>query len=425
MRSLRTLVAVPAGLVALVAALLALLAPPVGAQDDGGDDTGDAEATCPEVRVVEVTGLLDEVLVSFVERSIDEADECGAVAVVLQLNSPGAVVGDERMAELVAAIEAAEVPVTVWVGPSGAAAREEAFELVRAADVSALAPESRLQAPGGPSIGSEQAVEQGLTTFGGRQAATLGDFIVNLSDHGIPVQVRVVEVEGQDPRREPVTRTRFSSLSLVDQLAHTVSSPPVAYLLFTIGMALLLFELFTAGIGVAGLVGASFFLAGGYGLAALPTNPVGVALLVFAMFGFGIDVQTGVPRVWSVIASVSYLAGSLVLYDGLSLSWITLLISVGGMILAMVGGMPAMVRSRFSTPTIGREWMVGEIGTARTAVDPDGIVVVRDAPWRARTNRATPIESGDEVRVAAIDGLLLEVEPLEGAARDHRERGEH
>src|SRR5690606_16559109 len=120
---------------------------------------------------------------------------------------------------------------------------------VRAADVSALAPRSRLQAPGGPSIGSEQAVEQGLTTFGGRQAATLGDFIVSLSDHDIPVQVRVVEVDGSDPRREPVTRTRFSSLSLVDQLAHTVASPPVAYLLFVIGMALLLFELYTAGIG--------------------------------------------------------------------------------------------------------------------------------------------------------------------------------
>jgi membrane-bound serine protease (ClpP class) len=413
-------VAVPAGLVALLGAVGIAGSAPAAAQDEGGD-----AGSCPEVRVVEVTGLLDAVLTSFVERSIAEADRCGAVAVVLQLDSPGAVVPDERMDELVAAIDDAEVPVTVWVGPSGAAARDEAFELVRAADVSALAPNSRLQAPGGPSIGSEQAVEQGLTTFGGRQAATLGDFIVSLSDHDVPVQVRVVEVDGSDPRREPVTRTRFSSLSLVDQLAHTVASPPVAYLLFTIGMALLLFEFFTAGVGVAGLVGASFFLAGGYGLAALPTNPVGVGLLVFAMFGFGVDIQTGVPRVWTVIASVSYLVGSLVLYDGLALSWITLLISVAGMVLAMVAGMPAMVRSRFSTPTIGREWMIGEVGTARTAVDPDGVVLVRDAPWRARTNRATPIASGDPVRVASIDGLLLEVEPLDGAARDHRERGSH
>ena len=70
------------------------------------------------------------------------------------------------------------------------------------------------------------------------------------------------------------------------------------------------------------------------------------------------------------------------------------------MVLAMLAGMPAMVRSRFSTPTIGREWMIGEEGVAATAVDPDGTVLVRDAPWRARTNRATPIADGDPVRVA-------------------------
>jgi membrane-bound serine protease (ClpP class) len=86
--------------------------------------------------------------------------------------------------------------------------------------------------------------------------------------------------------------------------------------------------------------------------------------------------------------------------------------------LFMVAGMPAMVRTRFSTPTIGRESMLGELGTAVSDVDPDGVVTIREAPWRARTNRATPIRAGEAVRVAGIDGLLLEVEPLEGAARD-------
>jgi membrane-bound serine protease (ClpP class) len=84
--------------------------------------------------------------------------------------------------------------------------------------------------------------------------------------------------------------------------------------------------------------------------------------------------------------------------------------------------MPAMVRSRFATPTIGREWMIGEEGEARTAIDPEGVVVVRGAPWRARTNRATRLAAGEPVRVAGLEGLVLEVEPLVGAARDHRSR---
>jgi membrane-bound serine protease (ClpP class) len=84
--------------------------------------------------------------------------------------------------------------------------------------------------------------------------------------------------------------------------------------------------------------------------------------------------------------------------------------------------MPSMVRTRFATPTIGREWMIGETGTALDAVDPEGVVQVGASRWRARTNRATPVPAGDPVRVVAIDGVTLEVEPLEGAARDYRER---
>jgi membrane-bound serine protease (ClpP class) len=396
----------------------ALAAPSAAQSAPSGDDCSD------EVRVAEVSGLLDPVLIDFVEESVTEADACGAVAIVLQINSSGAIVDDDRMDDLIELLDEASIPVTAWVGPAGSQARNAAFRLVEVADVAALAPESRLQAPGGRAFGSEEAVEADLTDLGGRQAATLGDFIVSLSDFDVDVEVREIP-DGDEIRREPVTRTRFDALGLVDQLAHTVASPPVAYLLFVIGMALLLFELYTAGVGVAGVVGATFMLLGAYGLSVLPTNAFAVGLLVFSMFGFGIDVQTGVPRVWTGIASVSYLLGSVFLYDGQSLSWITLLISVLGMVLAMLGGMPAMVRSRFSTPTIGREWMVGEEGVASTAVDPDGTVLVRDAPWKARTNRGTPIPAGDPVRVASIEGLVLEVEPLEGAARDHRERRQH
>ena len=66
------------------------------------------------------------------------------------------------------------------------------------------------------------------------------------------------------------------------------------------------------------------------------------------------------------------------------------------------------------------------MGTAEVGVDPDGVVRVRDALWRARTNRATPIAAGDTVRVVAVEGLVLEVEPETGGARDYRDRsGRH
>ena len=136
--------------------------------------------------------------------------------------------------------------------------------------------------------------------------------------------------------------------------------------------------------------------------------------------------QAGGLGVWTIIGTISLVSGSWFLYGGsseLRPAWWVFLVVIGGAILFMLGGMTAMIRSRFSTPTVGREGMVGEDGVAEVAVDPDGVVLIRGARWRARTNRATPIGAGDPVRVVSVEGLVLEVEPEEGAARDYRERG--
>ncbi|MEY2422758.1 MAG: hypothetical protein QOI95_2825 [Acidimicrobiaceae bacterium] len=378
------------------------------------------------VSVIQVNGYLDPIEVDFIERTIGSAEADHVSALIIQLDSPGAVVSDAELDRLVSRIQNASVDVGVWVGPSGAVALGRAADLVIAAKYRGLAPGSRLDI-GTHSVGADEAFSLGRTDISAKCeraqgstegcAATIGDFVVSIPS----VPTRAVEQNGQT-RIEPTGQTRFAQLSLVDRLLHSVGSPPVAYLLFVIGMALLIFELFTAGVGVAGVVGAFAFLLGCFGLAVLPTRPFAIVLLVFAMFGYAVDIQTGVPRVWTGIATVSFAVGSLLLYDGVSLSWITLVAGVTGMTIAMIAGMPAMVRARFSTPTIGREWMIGEEGEARTAIAPEGTVVVRGAPWRARTNRATPIAVGDPVRVAAIAGLVLDVEPLVGAARDYRER---
>jgi membrane-bound serine protease (ClpP class) len=368
----------------------------------------------PTVDVIEVDGYLDPVLVDFVDRSLTEAAEARSVALVLQLDSPGVVADAERFDRLVRRVETSPVPVAVWVGPSGAAALGDAARLVEAADHAGAAPGSVVEV-GGRELDDEEALEEGVADI---EAPTLGDLVVSLPG----VEVREVD-EGDLVRREPVTPTRFSQLPLLDQLMHTVASPPVAYLLFVAGMALLVFELYTAGIGIAGATGALCFVLGAYGLAVLPTDRLGVGLLVFSMFGFAVDVQSGAPRVWTGIATAAFAAGSLLLYDGIPQPWVAFVAAIVGVLLFFVGALPAVVRSRFSTPTIGREWMIGELGEARTTIDPDGVVAVAGGQWKARTNRATPITAGTEVRVAGIDGLELEVEPLEGAARDYRDRG--
>lgn len=409
-------------LVTAGAGLLAL-APPGGAQTACSDDGGD-----PVVVVVEVDGLIDPVLADLIDDQVGRAEEACALALVLQFDSGGSVVSDDELDGLVATIEESSVPVGVWIGPSGSKATGGAVRIVAASDLTGVAPGSSIEVT--PALLAARGIDEadlGDTDVGDRVGAERA-VDLDLVDNDAPtileyvVQLDGFETEVVDGQRQPVTDVTFGGLSLTGQLMHTVASPAVAYLLFTLGLALLLFELFTAGVGIAGMVGAGSLVLGCYGLAVLPTRPVGVALLLFAMFGYGIDVQTGVPRLWTGIATASFVLGSLFLFDGVSVSWVTLLIAFVGMTLGMVAGMPTMVRSRFSTPTIGRDWMIGELGSARTDIDPDGIVTLRDAPWRARTNRATPIRKDEPARVVAIEGLVLEVEPEEGGARDYRER---
>src|SRR5687768_10350388 len=91
------------------------------------------------VAVIEVSGLLDDVLVDFIETEIDQAEDAGAIALVLQLNSSGAVVGEDRLDQLLERMAGASVPVDVWVGPSGSRATGDAANLLAAARVVGVA----------------------------------------------------------------------------------------------------------------------------------------------------------------------------------------------------------------------------------------------------------------------------------------------
>ena len=390
-----------------------------------GASEGVAAAGSDVFDVVELSGFLDAIMAEFIERSIDRASAEGSLGLVLQVNSPLATIDNQRLVELAARIRSSEVPVSMWVGPSGAVAKGAAGQLAGVVSDLALAPGSELGdlgplivpaehlaepfADAYPAmrdrvVSSAEAIELGLA----REAPTLPFFVIDL-----PGFETEIDASGDEPVRVPVSRVRFAKLSLLDQFMHAAASPALAYLLFLAGAGLLVFELYTAGVGIAGGLGALSFLLGCYGLAALPARGWAVGLLVVAMFGYAVDIQIGVPRVWTAIATVCLVAGSLTLFSGTSLSWVTLLAGIVGVTAGMVTGMPAMVRSRFGTPRIGRDWMIGALGVARDAVDPEGVVVIDGAPWRARTQRATPIGSGDPVRVMSLEGLILTVEPAD------------
>ena len=145
--------------------------------------------------VVEVDGLIDPVLVDLIEDQLDRAAETCALALVLQFDSGGAVVSDGDLDRLVAEIEGADVPVGVWVGPSGSKATGDAVRLLAAADLTGVAPGSSievtpelLEARGlaatdlgatdvGDRVGAVRAVELGLVD---NDAPTILEYVVQI-----------------------------------------------------------------------------------------------------------------------------------------------------------------------------------------------------------------------------------------------------
>lgn len=439
-------------LIALLGALavLGIAASPAAAHEDHDTEADETASTVPAVDVLQVAGLFDDIVVEEIGDAIDRAHADGSQALVLQVDSRGAVVSDAAMVALLDRIADAPMPIGVWVGPTGARLYGTPAQILAVADVTGMAPGARVGNVG-PALSDEYPLGPGLNelsaeTVGLSEARSLGVFQQRIPDEGIATILNMLDaLDGYEEdgvvldtttevvtdsgtvQRETIATARFSKLGLVDQLFHTVASAPVAYLLLLIGLALLVFEFFTAGVGVAGSVGAVCTILAAYGLAELPARGWAVATIALAMVAFAIDVQVGIPRFWTGVGIVLTIVGSIFLYEpitGTSIwpSWLALLVGVGGIVLTFTSGMPSMTRTRFATPTVGRGWMIGADGVAVDDVDPEGIVQVGDAQWRARTNRATPIAAGDPLKVVAIDGVTLEVEPLEGAAKDYRER---
>jgi membrane-bound serine protease (ClpP class) len=415
---------------------------------------GAADSPERHMEVVQVQGAIDPVVAELIKGAVGRAQTNGASVVILQIDSKGAL--DTDPFTVLEPVRASKVPVVAWVGPGKSTAEGAAAALVAVASYSGASPGARVGPAQPPRLdrGARVAdsrlvtdpvrdarIDRRLTGLAdsrltGAKAAdaglidavtpTLGDLIVALNGKDVPTAdgaVRLTtakQVDTKDgPRQTADQPVRFLKLGTFAAVQHSLTSPSVVFLLLVVGLSLMVFEFFTVGIGLAGATGAAAVAGALYGCSHLPVNSWALGLLVVSSFGFAVDVQAGRQAFWTGVGAVGLLAGALKLFGGSSALdvplWLVVLIFVG-QIVFMLGGMTVAVRNRFSIPTVGRDSMIGELGRARTELNPDGVVTVRGAPWRARTHRGRPVSPGGAVRVVSVDRLVLEVEPGDAPA---------
>ena len=200
-------------------------------------------------------------------------------------------------------------------------------------------------------------------------------------------------------------------MTFVEQLLHIITNPTIAFILLTVGINAILFELSSPGGYVAGIVGAICLLLAFYSLGVLPVNYTGLVFIGLAFVLFVVDIKAPTHGVLTVGGIVSLVAGALLLFNSplyqVSIAAVVSVALVTGLFFAFA--VAKVVQASRKPATTGREGLIGEAAQTRTRLNPKGTVLVRGELWDAEAVDG-PIQRDEPVRIVSVDGFCLQVE---------------
>jgi len=405
-----------------------------------------AQAAEGEIYVVKVSGTINPGLAEYLIGSIDKSFREGAACLVIQLDTPGGLALSMR--SIVMAILASEIPIVVYVSPSGARAASAGVMITLAADIAAMAPGTNIGAAHPVNLGQKEmgktmsekvindmvAYTKSITEKRGRNSEWAEKAVresVSVTEKEA-LELKVIDLIAQDLNdllekidgrqlKDKGTlhtkrlKTVFLRETLRDKILKTLSDPNIAYLLMMIGMAGLYFELSHPGAIFPGVIGAISLILAFFAFQTLPVNYAGILLIAVALILFILEMKVASYGLLSLGGIISLFLGSLMLFEGgapgLSLSWRVLIptvIMVSGFFVIVAG---LVFRSQISKPRTGDKGLIGEIGVVKERLAPGGRVFVHGELWNAEAPE--PVEAGAKVRVVGMDRLVLKVEEIE------------
>jgi membrane-bound serine protease (ClpP class) len=405
-----------------------------------------AQAAEGEIYVVKVSGTINPGLAEYLIGSIDKSFREGAACLVIQLDTPGGLALSMR--SIVMAILASEIPIVVYVSPSGARAASAGVMITLSADIAAMAPGTNIGAAHPVNLGQKEmdktmsekvindmvAYTKSITEKRGRNSEWAEKAVresVSVTEKEA-LELKVIDliaqdlndllekIDGRQLKDKGILHTKrlktvFLRETLRDKILKTLSDPNIAYLLMMIGMAGLYFELSHPGAIFPGVIGAISLILAFFAFQTLPVNYAGILLIAVALILFILEMKVASYGLLSLGGIISLFLGSLMLFEGgapgLSLSWRVLIptvIMVSGFFVIVAG---LVFRSQISKPRTGDKGLIGEIGVVKERLAPGGRVFVHGELWNAEAPE--PVEAGAKVRVVGMDRLVLKVEEIE------------
>jgi membrane-bound serine protease (ClpP class) len=408
-----------------------------------------------QVIVLPTTGIVDQAMAQYLHDGIARAEQEGAAAVVIKLDTPGGALTSTN--DIVGTLLEAKVPVIVWVAPAGGFAASAGTFITLASNIALMAP--------GTSIGAASPVGgQGEDLTGTIGEKVKNDAIAKITaiaearHRNVSWAVSTVESARSSPASEavslgavdgmasnlqevlafangktvevggkPVTlnldgaTTTEVDMSPFASFIRLLSDPTIAFLLFSLGSAGLLAELYSPNF-VTGILGGMALILSLIGLGSLPLNIGGLLLIVLGLVLIGLELTVTSHGLLGFGGIVCIALGASALFTEpgdpfqpvlrVAPALIVTILVVGGAFVALIATVAVRTR-RMHTPggLIGPRVGSGTPGVVRRPLEPIGSAYIAGEEWSARSADDRPIERGTPVKVVAVEGLTLLVEP--------------
>jgi membrane-bound serine protease (ClpP class) len=424
------------GALALFCALLVVPAP--------------SQGPAPQVVAVSIDGEISPITPEIVGHAIEQAKAENAALLLIRINTPGGLLDATRA--LIQKLDASPVPILTYVTPSGARAASAGFFVLEAGDVAAMAPgtntgasspvllvgqmdqvmrdkvendaaamlRSMMSRRGRNSEVGEQTIRQ-AKSFTEKEA--LDQKLIELiasSQEQLFQQLDGREITRWDGHKQvlhlegaAVTEARET---LRERVVSAIADPNIGFILLVLGVLGIYVEFTSPGLIFPGIAGAILALLGLSSLSILPINWTGVALLVLALSLFVLEAKFTSHGMLGIGGTISMVLGALLLVNGppemrIHLSTaLAVALPFAAITMFLVS---IVVKARRNKVLTGPEGMIGQLGIARTALEPEGQVLVRGEYWDAVAT--APVPAGAQVRVSGVAGLKLQVEKTAAA----------
>ncbi len=397
------------------------------------------------VSVIDIDGAITPITVRLLAAAIERAQAEGSQALVVQLNTPGGL--ERSMRSMVQSILNSEIPIIVYVAPTGARAASAGVFLTMAAHVAAMAPATNMGAAHPVAVGGQmdkemlKKVENDAAAFArtlaverGRNAEWMEKAVrssvsvterealklkvIDLIADRLPDLLEKIDGRVVKTKRGAVTlETKGAPVKVIDirfrdRFLALITDPNIAYILMMVGMLGIFFELSNPGVVLPGVIGGISLILAFFAFQSLPINWAGLLLILFGVALLIAEIKIASHGVLTIGGVVSMVLGSFMLYEapeaGFRVSWTVILPTVGASAGLVVWAVSAGVRAMMRPPTTGAAGMIGQHAVVRAALDPEGQVQLDGELWRAVAEDA-PVPAGETVRVTGVDGLTLRV----------------